>query len=243
MPDFDIICACCHKEYTGNQEYNDNPSIFSGQLFVTHTCPHCSAKCNQCILCNKKYFVSKKNQLRNIKNHISQCHKDIINQPDHESTVDNTDPFYDANDCCRDMDDEEAENIFDQLGMDNSTTEDVPTESEEVPTKSIPKTTNLDDFNVFSNVKSNVYFWQEYACRTRNECHGGVRGIVWRSMYKRKLYDHTKLTSLSDARLLFNMTQHVMTNTAEQNDSFFDILEEVLSRSGPTKSAVSILTN
>ena len=104
-----------------------------------------------------------------IKNHISQCHKDIINQPDQESTVDNTDPFYEANDSCRYMDDEEAENILDQLENDNTTTEDVST-------KSICNTTNLDDFNVFSNFKSNVYFWQEYACRTRNECHGGVRG-------------------------------------------------------------------
>ena len=175
MPNFDIICRACNKDYT------NNPSISSGQLFVTHTCPHCSTKCNQCILCNKKYFVSKKNSLRNIKNHISQCHKDIIKQPDDEFTLDSADPFYEANDSCRDMGDDEAENILDQLQMDNSTTDDVPT-------KSICQNTHLNDFHVFSNFQSNVYFWQEYICRTRNECHGGVRSIVWRSMYRKKYY-------------------------------------------------------
>ncbi len=39
------------------------------------------------------------------------------------------------------------------------------------------------------------------------------------------------------------MTQHVMTNTAEQNDSFFDILEEVQARSGPSQAEVSIPTD
>ena len=77
-------------------------------------------------------------------------------------------------------------------------------------------------------------------CRCRNKIHGGVRGIAWRAMYQKKLYDHTKLTALSDTRLLFNMTQHVMTNTAEQNDSFFDILEEVQERCGSLHSDVTI---
>ena len=67
-------------------------------------------------------------------------------------------------------------------------------------------------------------------CQNENEMHGGLRGLVWRSMFRKKLYDHTKLTTIPDARLIFNMTQHVMTNTSEQNDSFFDILEELHER-------------
>ena len=236
MSNFDISCQKCHENYTSNH------TISSGQTFVTHTCPHCSAKCNQCILCNKQYFFSKKNQLRGIKNHISTCQKDSIKKSDDLSTLESDDAFFDNQDSCRDMEDDEAENILDQLEMETTVT-DKQHQTINIPIKSVCQNIDLEDFNMFSNFKSNVYFWQEYICQCRNKMHGGVRGIAWRSMYQKKLYDHTKLTSVPDARLLFNMTQHVMTNTAEQNDSFFDIIEEVQERCGASHSDVTLPTN
>jgi len=50
----------------------------------------------------------------------------------------------------------------------------------------------LESFKAFSNEKSNVYFWQDYICSQEDEICGGFRGIVWRSMFKRQLYDSEK---------------------------------------------------
>jgi hypothetical protein len=88
-------------------------------------------------------------------------------------------------------------------------------------------TIKRETFHVFSNLKSNRCFWQEDECRKNNDMNGGLRGIVWRSMFRRKLYDHTKISNIPDSRMLFNMSQHVMSNTFEQNEFFLNILQDV----------------
>ncbi len=144
-------------------------------------------------------------------------------------------------DSCRQLDDEDMNNIVDNLDVEDRSHYQ---ESEQGYTNPITTTpelaVDLEDFNVFSNKKSNVYFWQEYMCLKKNEIHGGLRGIVWRSMFTKKLYDHTKLTSVADARLIFNMSKHVMTNSKESNESFFCILDELHERYGVSKSAVTV---
>ena len=203
--------------------------------------------------------MSKKNDYRRIRNHIAQCHQVSQSRPqdttavgsDQSPTENETrkeldnyqdDTFFDGNDSCRDLEDNEIEGIVNHLDMeDNDNDDDFGTTYQ--PPKSGKITVELEDFTVFSNETSNVYFWQEYMCENMNEMHGGLRGLVWRSMFRKKLYDYTKLTSVPDARLLFNMTQHVMTNTAEQNDSFFDILEEFHERYGVSSDVTVPLDN
>ena len=112
------------------------------------------------------------------------------------------------------------ENMSDQM-LDNDSSDDIrydlfvrhDIESSEPGIMSL----DLDTFNAFSNQKSNVYFWQEYMCNVEEEICGGLCGIVWRSMFQRRLYDQTKITSLADARLMFNMTKHYKSNTDDQN--------------------------
>ena len=89
----------------------------------------------------------------------------------------------------------------------------------------------LESFKAFSNNKSNVYFWQDYVCDQEEEICGGFRGIAWRSVIQRQLYDSRTISTLEDAQLLFNMTQHTMNNTQEQNDIFLDIMDDIHNRS------------
>ena len=98
----------------------------------------------------------------------------------------------------------------------------------------------LDNFKSFSNIKSNVYFWQEYICNQDDEICGGLRGIVCRSMFKRRLYDHMKITNIPDTCLLFNMTEHNMINIYEQSQTFLEMLEDIQERVVGFKTDVSI---
>ena len=45
---------------------------------------------------------------------------------------------------------------------------------------------HLDDFKIFGNKESNAYFWQEYICNQDDEANGGLRGVAWRSLFRRK---------------------------------------------------------
>ena len=85
----------------------------------------------------------------------------------------------------------------------------------------------LSSFKPFSNEQSNIYFWQDYVCNLEDEICGGFRGIVWRSAMKRDLFDSERISTLRDARLMFNMTQHTMNNTEEQNEIFLEIMQDL----------------
>ena len=64
-------------------------------------------------------------------------------------------------------------------------------------------------------------------------------GIVWR-VFKRRLYDSKNISSLVDARVMFNMTQLTMNSTHEQNEIFLDIMQDLLDRSTGFETGVSI---
>ena len=59
-------------------------------------------------------------------------------------------------------------------------------------------------------------------------------------VFRRKLYDHTKVCNIPDSRMLFNMSQHVMSNTFEQNGSFLDILQDVQDHATGFKTEITI---
>ena len=102
------------------------------------------------------------------------------------------------------------------------------------------KCIELESFKPFSNEKSNVYFWQDYICSQEEETCGGFHGIVWRSVFKRRLYHSKQISSLEDARLMFNMTQLTMNNTHEQNKIFLDIMQDLLDPSTGLETGVRI---
>ena len=54
------------------------------------------------------------------------------------------------------------------------------------------------------------------------------------------MYDHTNISNIPDSRLLFNMSQHVMTDIFEQNESFLNILQDVQDRATGFKTEISI---
>ena len=60
------------------------------------------------------------------------------------------------------------------------------------------------------------------------------------AMFKRQLYDSENISTLPDAQLLFNMTQHTMNNTHDQNEIFFDIMQDLQDRSTGFETAVDI---
>ena len=119
--------------------------------------------------------MSKKNDYRRIRNHIAQCHQVSQSRPqdttavgsDQSPTENETrkeldnyedDTFFDGNDSCRDLEDNEIEGIVNQLDMeDNDNDDDFGTTYQ--PPKSGKITVELEDFTVFSNETSNVYFW------------------------------------------------------------------------------------
>ena len=45
---------------------------------------------------------------------------------------------------------------------------------------------------------------------------------------------------MSDTRLLFNMTDHTMNNTPGENDTFFDILEDIIEKANGTDFEVTV---
>ena len=103
---------------------------------------------------------------------------------------------------------------------------------------------SLSSFKEFINESSSAYFWQNYICETKSNVRlGGIRGIAWRTLYRQKLYGFEHITSLRDARLLTNMTDHLLNNSESQRETFFDILDDVIERSGSIDADVHIPLN
>ena len=112
--------------------------------------------------------------------------------------------------------------------------------NEYIPPHQGTKDIDFESFNPFSNEKSNIYFWQDYICSQEEEICGGFRGIVWRSVFKRRLYYSKQISSLEDARLMFTMTQLTINNTHEQNKIFLDIMQDLLDCSTGFETGVRI---
>ena len=72
------------------------------------------------------------------------------------------------------------------------------------------------------------------------EICGGLRGVAWRTVCRRQLYNKKNISSLADTHLLFNMTDHMMNNTSDQNDVFLDILSDVMNRANGFDADVTI---
>ena len=211
--------------------------------YSTLQCPNCATKCNQCLHCPVRYQNSTAhNDLRQIKSHADTCHAgtlgiggnykeqlindDIETETEYLGQNDTNDDFM----IDQLLENDSSDYIQHDLGIHHAYESQGPSV---LPLE-------LETFKAFSNLKSNVYFWQEYICNQEDEICGGLRGIVWRSMFKRRLYDLTKITSIHDSRLMFNMTKHTMTNTRDENETFLEILEDIHDRATGFETGVSI---
>ncbi len=52
--------------------------------------------------------------------------------------------------------------------------------------------------------------------------------MAWKTLYRKLLFEVNMLSSVSDARTLLNMTNHLMNNSAEQQENFFKIMEDII---------------
>ena len=204
--------------------------------FVITQCPSCSARTNKCLHCPSAFHNNfRKNDLRSIRNHVKTKHPGVegcfpvrLQEPASiaTSSVDHpcsTDELSIPNsDYCNPDDALEEVNEFSNQSadwyVDPTTPPELITESNNTDATATEIAqpqwqSSIESFNFFSNHKTNAYFWQEHMCHL--ERCGGLRGSVWRSVFKRKLYDKSKLSSISDTRLLFNMTEQALNNTEE----------------------------
>ena len=65
----------------------------------------------------------------------------------------------------------------------------------------------------------------------------GLRGWTVR---RRRLHGKKNIPSLFDTRSLFNMTDHMINNTSDQNNVFLDILSDVMNRANGFDADVMI---
>jgi len=81
---------------------------------------------------------------------------------------------------------------------------------------------DLDQFREFWSDYGSEYFYQDFSCKKsiENDVLGGLRGIVWRSVFKKELYDVEYLSTIDDAKLMLRMTDHLMSNSETQQDNF-----------------------
>ena len=104
--------------------------------------------------------------------------------------------------------------------------------------------TPLNLFKPFSDDETNAYFWQDYMCHNINgEWHGGFKGIAWRTIFRKPMYGVENMCDLRDTCLLFNMADHVLNNGADQQETFFDIIEDILDKSGNFDASVMLPTS
>ncbi len=61
---------------------------------------------------------------------------------------------------------------------------------------------------------------------------GGIRGISWRTLYHQKIFGLNKISSVKDVRLLLNITDHLIHNPRDQQDSFFHIINGIVDSTG-----------
>ncbi len=225
-------------------------------------CPNCKTWANRCLQCPYITFNSRnKNDLRSLRTHIARAHPTKVG--DHLMNCDveddvltglgpqrNNDVHEDDVDCCSDSPDNDCYDDGFETSL-QSDTEDVILQETVNPTDvgvyyphtvndRMQEMTHFDDFKFFGNKESDAYFWQEYLCNQGDEAYGGLRGVVWRSLFRRKLYDISRISSLSDTRLLFNMTDHTMSNSQSENDTFFDILEDIIDKTNATEFKVKV---
>ena len=128
-------------------------------------------------------------------------------------------------------DDEFAESLLQVFPNETAHTTGSPHLSYICPNSTSNCPFDLNALKPFSTISNNVYFYLNHTMKRQcNQVHGGLCGIVWRAIKRQEVYTPQHTSSLKDARLMFNITNHLVSNTANQKEEFLEILEDILER-------------
>ena len=94
-----------------------------------------------------------------------------------------------------------------------------------------PPAVQLDIGRLFpnGNSKTEAYFGMEHMGRESGQNHCGIRGIAWRTLFRKQLFGLNNTSSEKEARLLLNMANHLVEQTEGQREDFFEIFEDLFS--------------
>lgn len=206
---------------------------------MTIQCETCHGRFAKCLPCGKLYAIAHRKH-NNIKNHMAShpteteddINHDLNDEVSHcESLQSNCDGGFD-NLSLTPSSDLESNGI-------HSTTSSLFSEPYESDTSSaLDIDLSIDNLCIspeelpkFDNPISNEYFRQDYHMYSKfGEVFGGLRGVSWRSRYQVNLYDASRLLTLKDSMLMFNITKLLKGNTEATNNTLFDVLHEVMER-------------
>ena len=112
-------------------------------------------------------------------------------------------------------------------------------------TMNLKKESEIDIDSIFpdGNMCTRAYFFQERLSHMNGEEFGGIRGMAWRTLTRRKLYDDDQLLSVKDARLLLNMANHLVTEPQKSREEFFEIFDNLISAGALRDYKVEIPTS
>ena len=80
---------------------------------------------------------------------------------------------------------------------------------------------SLEDFKMFTEEESNIFFWQNYLCEEMgNGEFGGLRGIAYRSLHRRDIYGPESFARMTDTILLFSYMNSMLNMSLEQKHTF-----------------------
>lgn len=91
----------------------------------------------------------------------------------------------------------------------------------------------LGAFEMFHDIKSRVYYWQNDVHRRLSNGKnllGGIMNIAWCAIRQLCSYSREDVIPLDDTILMFNMLDHALANKGEQQQNFFHIISNIFNR-------------
>ena len=252
-----LFCPRCGKDEDGIAMSISTSMSLSGMTkgYASVTCPECSCNVFQCMHCpfscefKPGRYYAKRNMIRHVKRKHSGPIASFL-------TDDNAGFDY-CNDAMEVGDDEICEgyvgdskfsdvnllldetenNVLGQmesiLHADVSVAGIIAASLTSYPDKSAGDTSfyTLEEFQPFSKPSNNLYFWQNYIHKEMEGMeHGGLKGLVWRSVRRSDLNTHSHLATKDDAISMFNITNHMLSCSESQQENFVEIIDDCLSR-------------
>lgn len=89
----------------------------------------------------------------------------------------------------------------------------------------------LDFQRAFPAQHNHRFFWQNYVeTMCKGTKYGGVKGLVWRSVYRPRFFLHDEMSSEDDTRIMFKIVDHLLSCSDNQKETFLDIMDELMAK-------------
>eukprot|EP00956_Cyclotella_meneghiniana_P029838 scaffold73500_cov54-Cyclotella_meneghiniana.AAC.1 len=225
--------------------------------YVRIKCPSCRNVTFQC-----QYCPSSAKTKYNIERHIRKYHSIALNTssstadtdvhsgennydvscdgPDFDAAVANNGDQCDESDSYDDQESEQ-DDFFASLDEEDecSLSSNEPLFNYQALRNQNPNMLPITQFTFESNIKSRVYYWQDYMqWKTTGERFGGIKGIAWRSINQVHSFNEENMLKIEDAKLMFNFMDHALNNSGKQQQVFFDVVAEIIQPLGKSNSAL-----